>query len=390
MAGGRHVIDLAARVDAMPRSGIREVMELAERVPEIIHLEVGEPDFPTPPHVVEAAARAARDGYTKYTPSRGFLSLREALAAKLAERNRMVVSPDDIVVTTGGVTAVLEAILLLVDPGAAVLLPDPGWPNTEAMVALAGGRPVRYPLDPGAAFAPDLEALGRIARREGARVVYVNSPSNPTGAVFGPAVVERLCNLAGEIGFWIVSDECYESITFGQPHLSPGAFAPERTFAAFSFSKTYSMTGWRVGYLVTPPGLGAMAAKVQEPLVSCAAAISQKAAEAALTGPQDDAEAMVTAFRERRDLAVGLLEPSGLLLARPEGAFYALVDVTPSGRPSRDYARDLVAERGVAVAPGDTFGPSTAGAVRLSFAVNGHALGAGIARLLDDLEGKGR
>lgn len=384
------MIDLAARVDAMPRSGIREVMELAERVPEIIHLEVGEPDFPTPPHVVEAAARAARDGYTKYTPSRGFLSLREALAAKLAERNRMVVSPDDIVVTTGGVTAVLEAILLLVDPGAAVLLPDPGWPNTEAMVALAGGRPVRYPLDPGAAFAPDLEALGRIARREGARVVYVNSPSNPTGAVFGPAVVERLCNLAGEIGFWIVSDECYESITFGQPHLSPGAFAPERTFAAFSFSKTYSMTGWRVGYLVTPPGLGAMAAKVQEPLVSCAAAISQKAAEAALTGPQDDAEAMVTAFRERRDLAVGLLEPSGLLLARPEGAFYALVDVTPSGRPSRDYARDLVAERGVAVAPGDTFGPSTAGAVRLSFAVNGHALGAGIARLLDDLEGKGR
>lgn len=381
---------LATRIGAMPRSGIREVMELAATVPGVVHLEVGEPDFATPAHIVEAAVRAAREGYTKYTPSRGYLSLREALVAKLADRNGMTVSTDDIVVTTGGVTAVLEAILMLVDPGDAVLLPDPGWPNTEAMVALAGGRTVRYPLDRSAGFAPDLDALRRIARRERARVVYVNSPSNPTGAVFAQTVVQRLCALADELGLRIVSDECYESITFGPAHSSPGALVPERTYTAFSFSKTYAMTGWRVGYLVTPPGLGELAAKVQEPLISCASGISQKAAEAAVTGPQGGVEVMVAAYRERRDLAVRLLQPSGLLLARPEGAFYALVDISGSGQRSRDFVHDFVLRRGVAVAPGETFGPSTVSAVRLSLAASKEVLGTGIARLLDTLKGKER
>jgi aspartate/methionine/tyrosine aminotransferase len=360
-------------------------MDLAGQIPDCIHLEVGEPGFPTPPHIVEAAARAGWDGFTKYTPSRGYLSLREALSAKLATTNALSASPEDIIVTTGAVTALFEAMLALLEPGDTVLLPDPGWPNTEAMVLLAGGRPVRYRLEPSMGYEPDPDELERLARDERPRVIYVNSPSNPTGAVFRPGTIDRMCAIAEEVGAAILSDECYEAITFGVEHRSPAALCPDRVFTAFSFSKTYAMTGWRVGYLVTPPGVAEQMTKVQEPIISCATGVSQKAAEAALTGPQDCVAEMVAAYRERRDLLVELLEPEGVLVSIPQGAFYAMVDVSASGMDARSFAECLLRERSVAVAPGDTFGESSAGAVRVSLASHPEALTSGVARLIEQL-----
>ncbi len=381
---------LASRLHDLPRSGIREVMELAATIPNVIHLEVGEPDFATPPHIVEAAARAARDGYTKYTPSRGFLSLREALSEKLEGRNRISAAPNDIVVTAGGITALFETFMALLEPGDAVLIPDPGWPSTEVMVRLIGGRPVRYRLVAGDGFEPDVTELEELARENDARVIYVNSPGNPTGGVFRRATVEAICAIADRTGAYLVSDECYEAITFGREHVSPASILPNRVFSAFSFSKTYAMTGWRVGYVVTPPGLGAELTKIQEPLLSCTSAIGQKAAEAALAGPQEFVAEMASAYHRRRDLVAGLLDGTGLLLSVPEGAFYALVDVTPSGTDSRAFVRRLLTEASVAVAPGSTFGPSTGRAVRLSLASDPESLTTGVGRLAGLLGFPGR
>ncbi len=378
-------LGLSQRIDRVPRSGIREIMDLAASIPGCIHLEVGEPDFATPPHIVEAAARAGRDGFTKYSPSRGYATLRDALSTKLAKANGLKVSPDDIVVTTGAVTALFEAIAALVEPGDVVLLPDPGWPNTEAMVMVCGARPVRYRLEPALGYGPDLDALRRLAKDVRPRVIYVNSPSNPTGAVFSRATIEGLCAIAAETGAALLSDECYEAITFDVEHLSPASILPERVFTAFSFSKTYAMTGWRVGYLVTPPGLGEPMTKLQEPVISCATGVSQKAAEAALSGPQACVSEMVTAYRTRRDLLVGILQPYGLLTTVPMGAFYAMVDVSAAGGDARTFARRLLAERSVAVAPGATFGTSSVQAVRISLAAAPSAIEEGAGRLLDML-----
>ena len=380
--GGRRPEVLRQGLDRVPRSGIRTVMDLADGVPGCIHLEVGEPDFATPKHVVEAAAEAGRAGYTKYSPSRGYNSLREALAQKLADFNGLNVHPQDIIVTTGAVTALFEAVLATVEPGDVVLLPDPCWPNIEAMVVLVGGLPVRYPLVPQLGYEPDIDALRELVARTHARAIYVNSPSNPTGSVFSAETIRMMCAIAARYGAVIFADECYEAITFESPHVSAARYLPEQTFAAFSFSKTYAMTGWRVGYLVTPPGLGPEIAKVQEPIISCATSVSQKAAEAALTGPQDCVGQMVAAYRARRDLLVDLLDGTDLLTARPRGAFYGMVNVESSGLDSMTFVRRLIQDYGVAVAPGDTFGPSTARSVRISLASDLASLREGVGRLI--------
>ena len=373
----------AQRAVDLPRSGIRAVMDLAAGLPDVLHLEVGEPNFPTPAHIVEAGAEAARQGHTKYTASRGYPSLREAIAAKLQASNRMAVGEDQIIVMSGAVTALFEGFLAIVEPDDAVLLPDPGWPNTEMMVTLAGGRPVRYPLQASAGFEPDLDALRALADRERPRAIYMNSPGNPTGAVFQRGTIEAICEIAASVDAFVVSDECYEAITFDAAHHSPAEFAPERCLSAFSFSKTYAMTGWRVGYLVAPPAIVDVIVKLQEPIISCASAVSQKAAEAALLGPQAVVGEMVGAYRDRRDIMVDLLGAAGLLVNEPSGAFYIMADIAASGLTGREFALRLVAERRVAVAPGDTFGPSGRDLIRISLASDPDALREGAARIAD-------
>jgi aspartate/methionine/tyrosine aminotransferase len=373
----------ARAIAAMRRSGIREVMDLALLGgADVLHLEVGEPDFPTPGHVIEAAARAAVDGFTKYTENRGLLSLREAISAKLSARNGIEASPDEVVVTTGGVTALFETLVALVEPGEAILVSDPAWPNYEMMAAVVGAVPLRYPLDRSADFEPDLDRLAELAHDPRAKAIVVNSPCNPTGAVWRRATLERVLEIAREHDLYLLSDEVYEEIVFEGEHFSPASIDEHgRVATVFSCSKTYAMTGWRLGYVVARQPLADLIAKVQEPVISCATAVAQKAAEAALTGPQECVAEMRKAYRRRRDVAVAELAEAGLLLTVPHGAFYILADVSRATQDTYAFCRWAATDQGVAVAPGETFGPSGAGLVRLSLATAAPVLEEGIVRL---------
>jgi aspartate/methionine/tyrosine aminotransferase len=375
------------QVSAMRRSGIREVNDLASTRPGVLHLEVGEPDFPTPPHIVEAAMRALAEGYTKYTLNRGLPSLRDAIRIKLAERNGIDASVEQIVVTTGGVNALMESLIALVEPGEGILIPDPAWPNYEMMAAALHATPLRYPLERSADFEPDLDALAALAGEPHAKVIVINSPGNPTGAVWSGDTIERVLEIAREHDLYLLSDEVYEEMVFEGEHVSPATLDDEgRVISVYSASKTYAMTGWRLGYLVAAPELAELIAKVQEPVVSCAATVSQKALEAALMGPQDCVAEMREAYRRRRDVTVEALRESGLFVTEPQGAFYILADVGRATEDTYAFARWLVVEHGVAVAPGETFGSRAAGLVRLSLAAASETLDEGVARLARGVE----
>lgn len=378
----------ASGITAMRRSGIREIMDLAAGREGILHLEVGEPDFATPEHIVRAGAEAAAQGWTKYTANKGLPDLREALAAKLATRNGIHVGPDQLVVTVGAVNALMESLMAIVDPGDAILLPDPGWPNYEMMAAALHARVVRYPLLPGNGFLPDVEVLEHLARTtDRARVLITNSPGNPTGAVFDAPTVERLVAIARDADLWLLSDECYEDIVFDDAvHVSPAVYDDEgRVLSVFSFSKSYAMTGWRVGYVALTSELADLVAKAQEAVTSCASSVSQKAALAAVTGDRAPVEQMRAAYQARRDVAADLLGSADLLVARPIGAFYAMADVSGTGLDSYAFARQLLLEEGVAVAPGETFGPGGASMVRLSLSTAAADVEEGVRRLVREV-----
>jgi aspartate/methionine/tyrosine aminotransferase len=373
----------SAAVTSLPRSGIRAIYELALSVPDSIHLEVGEPNFPTPAHVVEAAARAAADGFTKYTPNAGIAPLREALADKVATRNGIGATPEQVVVTPGAVAGIYSTLAALVDPGDEVLLADPSWPNYALMMRLLGIRAVHFRVRSHSGLVPtaaDIEP--HISDRT--RAIILNSPGNPTGSIIRePALVEIL-ELARRHDLWILSDEVYDEIWFDTP---PIAMAPldddGRVVTFYSFSKTYAMTGWRVGYLVAPPAVAADVIKAQEPITSCVNAPAQMGAIAAVTGPQDCVGEMRASYKERRDAVVELFERRGIAHVRPTGAFYVMVDVAASGIMGLDFARRLVVEKGVAVVPGDTFGPDSGRFVRVSLATAPDLLLEGCNRLAD-------
>ena len=369
-------------IAAMPRSGIREVMDLARGRDGVLHLEVGEPDFGTPAHVVEAAVRGVREGHTKYTANAGTASLRAAIADKLAVRNGLTVAPEQVVVTHGAVNALLTALMVLVEPGEGILLPDPGWPNYQMMATMLGAEAIPYPLDPAAGYEPDLERLSELAARSGAKVLLVNSPGNPTGGVWRRETLRRAVEIAREHDLYLLSDEVYEEIVFEGEHVSPASFdADGRVITVSAVSKTYAMTGSRIGYLATTAALAQLVAKTQEAIVACPGAMAQVAAEAALTGPQDCVAAMRDAYRRRRDVAVEALRAAGLLISVPHGAFYILADVSAAGEDTVALARSLVLEHGVAVAPGATFGAGGGTTVRLSLASSEAVIEEGIARL---------
>jgi len=360
----------ARTIVGMRRSGIREIMDLAAGRANMLHLEVGEPNFPTPSHVIEAAAQAAADGFTKYTPNRGLIEVRETMAKKISERNGFEVGVDQIVVTTGAVNGIIQALMVICDPGDVILLPDPGWPNYEMMATILEAPVRRYPLIPEVGFTPDLEALDHLcAENPRAKVLLVNSPGNPTGGVFDRTVVEGILEIAARHDLYVVSDECYEDIIFEGAHVSPASLDDSgRVVSVFSVSKSYAMTGWRIGYVAASEELAALISKVQEAVTSCATAVAQKAAQAALSGDQACVLEMRASYKQRRDRAAELLEEAGLLLSRPRGAFYIMADSSATHMDSYELCRRLVLERGVAVAPGETFGPSGTGMVRISLA----------------------
>ncbi|MFQ5517861.1 MAG: pyridoxal phosphate-dependent aminotransferase, partial [Acidimicrobiia bacterium] len=243
-----------AVIAAMPRSGIRELMDLAWATPGVIHLEVGEPDFATPDHILEAAARAAADGYTKYTPNAGIPEVRAAFADKVVTHNHFAATADHVVVTVGAINALAQAVMILANPGESVLIPDPGWPNYEMIATVTGTVPVRYPLLRDEGFSPDLDILEAAAADPAATLMIINSPANPTGAVFSSETLAAMLEIAARHGLWVVSDECYEDIVFEGPHVSAGRLLDDgRVVSVFSVSKSYAMTGWRVGYVVASP-----------------------------------------------------------------------------------------------------------------------------------------
>lgn len=372
--------ELSRRIVDMPRSGIREIMDLAAGRDDVLHLEVGQPDFRTPPHVVEAANAASTAGFHGYTPNKGLVSLREAVTAHSA----VATDPEHVVVTCGAVNALVEALAVVVDPGDAVLVPEPGWPNYGMMATLLHAREVGYPVAVDRDGEPDLERLERIvAETDRAKVLLLNTPNNPTGAVYRRETVQAIVDICERHDLFLLSDECYDQVVFDGEHVSPAKFDTSgRVLTVTSVSKAYAMTGWRIGFLIAPDRRFAdLVAKVQEPVVACASAVAQKAAEAALLGDQSPVAEMVAAYRDRRDVAVELLAEHGLGLAPPRGAFYAMADISAATADTYAFARRAVAEHGVALAPGETFGAAGAGTVRLSLAAHRDVVAEGIGRL---------
>ena len=368
---------------SMPVSRIREIMELAWADPEAIHLEVGEPDFPTPEHVVEAAHRAARAGLTRYAPNAGLPELREALADKIVRRNGYAARPEQVVVTQGGIQALYLTLRALLEPGDEVLLPDPAWPNYRMIAHLLGARVLPYPLVAEGGFLPRLEDLERLVTPR-TRAILVNSPSNPLGTVVPSELLEGLLAFARRHNLWFISDEVYDEVVFDDIFVSAGSLADpgDRLVSIYSFSKVYAMTGWRVGYLAAPPDLARVLTGMQEPIVSCVNTPAQMAALAALSGPQDVVRGMGEAYRARRDELLGVLRGGGLPSSRPSGAFYVWTDVSEAGVPSMEFARSLIEREHVGVAPGSAFGELGEGYVRLSLASSREDLLEGTSRLV--------
>jgi aspartate aminotransferase len=374
---------LADHARQMPRSGIREVMDLAWSMEDpVIGLHVGEPSFATPEHVLDGARRALDRGDTRYVANAGIPALREAIAGKVAVRNGLEAGPAQVVVAAGGMQARYAALSATVGAGDEVLVPDPGWPNFAMAVQLLQARPVGYPLHPDDAFLPDLAELGRRVT-DRTRALVVNFPSNPLGSVLPTDLAQRLCRFADQYDLWLISDECYDAITFEAEHVSPARYdEQDRVLSCFSFSKTYAMTGMRVGYLVAPEAVAKTAAKLQEPLISCVNAPAQYAALAALEGPQDFVAEMRDAYHERRDAAAAQLDRAGVGYLLPQGAFYLWVDVRDRcDGDVKAWSLDLLRRRHVAVAPGTTFGDGGEGWVRVSLATDSEELLEGLERL---------
>ena len=338
---------------------------------EIIHLEIGEPDFDTPEPIVEAGCTALRQGQTHYTPAAGIAELREAIAADVASSRDIAVEPAQVVVTPGGKPIMFFIVLALVEAGDDVTMPNPAFPIYESMVNFAGGRPVFVPLRQENAFRFDLDEF-RSSLSECTKLVILNSPANPTGGVLTPRDIAELARVLQDYpDVMVLSDEIYSRLLYSGEHRSiaaePGM--AERTIILDGFSKTYAMTGWRLGYGVMPAWLAEEVTKLQVNANSCTNAATQYAGLEALTGPQESVGKMLDEFRARRDLIVaGLNQLPGVECATPEGAFYAFPNIAGTGCSSDELADLLLNEGGVACLSGTAFGQYGEGHLRLSYA----------------------
>jgi len=354
------------------------VMEARARGEDVLSLSGGEPDFPTPAHIVEAAKRALDEGFTKYTHPMGIPELRQAIAARAAKENGIPATPADVMVTPTK-HGVYCACMALVDPGDEVLLPDPGWVSYEPMVRLAGGVPVPVLADEGTDFRMLPEAVAAAVTPR-TKLVILNSPSNPAGGVLTREDVRGIAEVCADNDLYLVSDEIYEKLVYEGEHVSPAALPGmwERTVTVSGFSKTYAMTGWRLGWLLAAKGPLGEIAKVQEHTLTCCTSFAQKAGVAALTGPEGPLQAMVAEFRARREVLLAGLKRLGWPCAAPRGAFFAFPR-TP-GRSS-DLAERLLKEARVAVVPGSAFGAAGEGHLRLSYATGRDRITEGLERI---------
>jgi aspartate aminotransferase len=367
---------LAERMTLLGTESAFEVLARAKALEAagnpIVHLEIGEPDFPTAPHIVEAAVEALHAGHTHYVPAPGIMPLRESVAAFLDRTGRMRgIGPDRVIITPGAKPIMFYTIMALAGPGDEVLYPDPGFPMYESITRFAGATPVPIPLREENQFRIDTEELESLIS-ERTRLLVLNSPHNPCGSALTADDCAAIAEIAQRHDLIVLSDEVYWAIRYGdQPHASVLDFdgMADRTILLDGWSKTFAMTGWRLGYGVFPPALVEPITRLAINSVSCTSAFSQYAAMAALDGPWDGVSEMVAEFRRRRDFIVaGLNELPGITCIEPQGAFYAFPNITGTGLSSAELAGRLLTEAGVAALSGTAFGPHGEGYLRFSYA----------------------
>ena len=365
---------------------------LAAEGRDIVNLGIGQPDFRTPDHVVEAAVKALRDGHHGYTPATGILALREAVARRTLATTGVEVSPDQVLIVPGGKVTMFAAILMFGEPGTDILYPDPGFPIYRSMIEFTGARPVPVPIreENGFAFSAE-ETLSLITRRT--RLLILNSPANPTGGVTPRAEIEKLVKgLAAWPDVAILSDEIYDAMTYdGEAHVSLLTFPElrDRLILLNGFSKTWAMTGWRLGWSVWPPILYDKVRKLAVNCWSCVNAPAQYAGIAAIDGPQDAVEGMVAAFDRRRAVVTELLNAlPGVSCVTPKGAFYAFPNVARTGWHAKPLATALLDEAGVALIGGPDFGVNGEGYIRVSYANSEENIRRAVERMGDFLGGR--
>ncbi|MDP7412034.1 MAG: pyridoxal phosphate-dependent aminotransferase [SAR202 cluster bacterium] len=365
---------LAQRMSRLGTETAFEVLAKARRLEaegmNIIHLEIGEPDFESPENVVSAGSSAIVDGYTHYGPSSGFPELRDRIAEEISSTRGIAVTGENVVVTPGGKPIMFFAILALVDQGDEVLYPNPGFPIYESMIEFVGGVPVPMQLHESSAFNVDIDEIeARITDRT--KLMIVNSPNNPCGSVIPKEDLQRLANLAKEHDIAVLSDEIYNRFLYEGEHHSIAAFPGmrDRTIILDGLSKSYAMTGWRIGYGVMPQELVEPISRLATNSVSCTASFTQIAALEALSGPQERSYSMVEEFKKRRDIIVaGLNDIPGIRCPLPLGAFYVFPSIEETEITSQVFAESLLSEAGVASLAGESFGRFGNGYIRFSFA----------------------
>jgi aspartate/methionine/tyrosine aminotransferase len=364
---------LSTRVNSIKTSPIRKLIDMVDKIPNVIGLHAGEPDFDTPVHIREAAKKALDEGYTHYTHTAGLLELREAIAEKLRKENNVKADPEtEITVTVGGFAALFSTLQAVINPGDEVIITEPSWPSYSGLIKLAGGVPVSLPLK-----APDYALDVNLLKEkitEHTKMMIISNPNNPTGAVYGLQQLKAVASLAQKHDFLVLADEVYEKIVFDNTrHFSIASLAgmKEKTVTINSFSKTYAMTGWRIGYVVANEQITAGIRRIHSFAVSCVSPAFQKAALAALTASQECVHQMVREYRERRDVAVEALNDVPCLQClKPKGTFYLFPDIQGLGVPSAKLAEQMLKEAKVATIPGSAFGPSGEGHLRMSIAVS--------------------
>ena len=369
----------------LPPSPIRRIYERALGMDDVVFFSLGEPDFDTPPQVIEAAVASLRRGETHYTPNAGLPALRRAIAEDLRDYDGVSYDPDgEIAVTSGGMEALLLALLTVIEPGDEVILPDPSYTNYRDQILIAKGVPVYVPVREESGFQFDPADLERAVTPR-TRAIMLNTPANPTGGVASRALLQEIAALAVRRDLYVLFDEVYRSLFYGEEPFFNIAAAPgmrERTLVIDSCSKTYAMTGWRVGWIAGPARVVGCIPKLQENVCSCVPAFVQHAAACALRTAGADAARMRDAYRRRRDVIVrGINAIPGLSARTPEGAFYLFVNIQKTGLTSEAFAMRLLEEWRVALSPGSAFGPSGEGFVRISYASDEAVLREGVARI---------
>ena len=345
-----------------------QALEAAGR--RVIHLEIGQPDADTFPNIKQAGIQAIRDGLTRYTPPGGMNSLREAIAADAGKRRGLNIHPDQVVVSPGAKPNLFFPALALIEPGDEVIYPNPGFPTYEAMIHLAGGIPVPVPLLEEKGFSFDLGAFNRLVNHR-TRLIILNSPGNPTGGVIPLDDLQQVASAAQTHDCWVLSDEIYTRLVYDGTRVPSIAALPgmmERTIIVDGFSKTYAMTGWRLGFGIMPTGLAHLVELLLTHSVGCTAQFVQVAGIEALAGPQQPVDRVVAEYQRRRDVLVdGLNSIPGLTCQRPQGAFYAFPNIKSFGLSSSEMADLLLDRAGVAVLPGSAFGEYGEGYLRLVY-----------------------